>query len=112
MAVCPPLSAIETPRVSDREGYNPKNGAPVYSFGPISEPPPTTPMSSGPVFEDIPATKSSAAHSDPLKGIYFFILITLRPRSLLRQLNIKRTTGITTLFTFSANEYGQCSQFI
>ena len=72
MAVCQPLSAIETPRVSDRDGNIPKGVGPVYTFDPLGGQPPLTPISSG--ANDVTLTKSSVVQSDPLKGKYFFSL--------------------------------------
>ena len=67
MAVCPPpLSAIETPRISDHEGNNSKNPAPKYSFMPLSEP--LTPISSGSVHEDMPGHTSNIGLNNHFKG--------------------------------------------
>ena len=72
MAVCPPpLSAIETPRISDHEGNNSKNPAPKYSFMSLSEP--LTPISSGSVHEDIPNNTSTSVQSNHLKGKQQFL---------------------------------------
>ena len=62
-----PLTAIETPRISEHEGNNAKDSAPKYSFNLISEPPPDTPINPEP--DDIPITKDTAhAKRDLLKG--------------------------------------------
>ena len=69
-----PLTAIETPRVSDHEGNNARNNPPKYSFGAsmsfpiplISEPPPPTPINE--VAEYFPKNKVSHKKSDPLKA--------------------------------------------
>ena len=66
MALRPPLSAIETPRISDHEGNNARNNAPKYSFGVISGPP--TPISTNPEPDDVPIPKASLSQSGPLKG--------------------------------------------
>ena len=68
MAVCPPLSAIETPRISDHEGDNSKNTAPVYSFGALVETQPSMPISSGLAPKDIQPIRTSATQSNPVKG--------------------------------------------
>ena len=74
MAVCPPLSAIETPRISDHEGNHANNQAPKYSFGPVSETLPATILSSDPGSKDISSTKSSIIHGDHFKGTYVLCL--------------------------------------
>ena len=67
MAVCPPpLSAIETPRISDHEGNNSKNPAPKYSF--MSLPEPLTPISSNSGLDDIPNNSSSIPQNNHFKG--------------------------------------------
>ena len=68
MAVCPPpLSAIETPRISDHEGNNSKNLAPKYSF--MSLPEPLTPISSHSGHDDVPNNTSSVAQNNQFKGV-------------------------------------------
>ena len=70
MAVCPPpLSAIETPRISDHEGNNSKNLAPKYSFMSIVAP--LTPIASTPSHEDIPTNTSTIGQTNHFKGKYY-----------------------------------------
>ena len=77
MAVCPPpLSAIETPRISDHEGNNSKNLAPKYSFMSIVAP--LTPIASTPSHEDIPTNTSTIGQTNHFKGKYYGRALELR----------------------------------
>ena len=56
----PPLTAIETPRITDHEGNNDRTSAPKYSFVPM--------ISINPEPDNIPKTKATHSKSDPSNG--------------------------------------------